>query len=303
MCDENLNTLNERLKYFLLMKQIPNIIFHGSSGSGKRTIVNKFLLDIYGGDKSVYKSNVMMVNCSHGKGIKFIREELKFFAKTNIQSVDVMFKSIVLLNADSLTVDAQSALRRCIESFSYNTRFFIIIENKQKLLNPILSRFCEIYVPEHNDGKDMNLHKKNLCFNYGEDDLNTNLILIKEKFENFEAKYTNKIELRSNLETNDSEAQDCNSFTKRIEVKLTDITCFSTELYESGHYVFELIENLGVLKLTTFVDIELLTLCYFTLKKYFRCEKLLFFVILKFIYINSMGSNDAIKNLLLIHYG
>ena len=92
----------------------------------------------------------MTVNCSHGKGIKFIREELKFFAKTNIQTNSgVLFKTIVLINAHHLTIDAQSALRRCIELFSYNTRFFIILENKHKLLKPILSRFCEIYVPEY----------------------------------------------------------------------------------------------------------------------------------------------------------
>jgi replication factor C small subunit len=91
----------------------------------------------------------MFVNCAHGKGIKFIREDLKLFAKTNIQcNRGVLFKSIILLNADFLTIDAQSALRRCIEQFSLNTRFFIIVQNKNKLLNPILSRFCEVYVPE-----------------------------------------------------------------------------------------------------------------------------------------------------------
>ena len=58
----------------------------------------------------------------------------------------IKFKSIILFNADKLTVDAQSALRRCIEQFSHTTRFFIIIENKDKLLNPILSRFCNIFV-------------------------------------------------------------------------------------------------------------------------------------------------------------
>jgi len=111
--------------------------------------VYNFLLNIYGQDKSKMKSNIMFVNCAHGKGIKFIREELKFFAKSNIQfNCGVMFKSIVLLNADFLTIDAQSALRRCIELFSFNTRFFIIVENKNKLLNPILSRFCDIYIPE-----------------------------------------------------------------------------------------------------------------------------------------------------------
>ena len=91
----------------------------------------------------------MYVNCSHGKGIKFIREDLKFFAKTHINSNSGnIFKSIILLNADKLTIDAQSALRRCIELFSHNTRFFIVAEDKYNLMKPILSRFCEIYVPE-----------------------------------------------------------------------------------------------------------------------------------------------------------
>lgn len=148
-------TIVRRLDEFILKKQIPHIIFHGPSGAGKQTLVREFIQRIYGGDKLKMKTHVMTVNCSHGKGIQFIREELKFFAKSNAQTksnVDggksVEFKVIMLLNAHHLTVDAQSALRRCIELFSYNTRFFIVVENKDKLLNPILSRFCDIFVPE-----------------------------------------------------------------------------------------------------------------------------------------------------------
>ena len=155
------NNIHQKLNYFFETKKIPHLLFHGSSGSGKRTIVHKFLNKIYQNDHKKMKSNVMHVNCAHGKGIKFIREELKFFAKSNVQSnTGVLFKTIVLLNADNLTIDAQSALRRCIELFSSNTRFFIIVENENKLLNPILSRFCEIYVPEYiEDGKIINLHQ------------------------------------------------------------------------------------------------------------------------------------------------
>jgi DNA polymerase III delta prime subunit len=61
------------------------------------------------------------------------------------------------LNAEKLTNDAQSALRRCIEQFSFNTRFFIITDNKYKLLKPILSRFCEIYISSPS-----NLHYLNM---------------------------------------------------------------------------------------------------------------------------------------------
>ena len=66
--------------------------------------------------------------------------------KTNIHKKNDLIKSIVLLNADMLTTDAQSALRRCIEQFSHTTRFFIIIENENGLLKPILSRFCNFYI-------------------------------------------------------------------------------------------------------------------------------------------------------------
>lgn len=137
----------DKLNSFYYNERIPHIIFYGPSGSGKKTILTTFLKQIYK-DESKMHSNVMFVNCAHSKGIKFIREELKFFAQTNTQlNTGIKFKSIVLLNAEHLTVDAQSAMRRCIEQFSNNTRFFIVITNKSKLLVPILSRFCEIYVP------------------------------------------------------------------------------------------------------------------------------------------------------------
>ena len=152
--------IKQKLKYFIEQKKIPNIIFHGVSGCGKNTLAWNFIRSIYGNDKAVLKDYVMHVNCAHGKGIRFIREDLKFFAKTNVDLKDgEIFKSVVLLNADKLTTDAQSALRRCIELFNHSTRFFIVVEDKYKLLRPILSRFCEINVPEPIvNGMQVNLH-------------------------------------------------------------------------------------------------------------------------------------------------
>lgn len=137
-----------KLSHFIVNKKIPNIIFHGPNGCGKNTILSNFIRDVYNDLKPIIKTHVMTVNCAYGRGIRFIREDLKYFAKTNLDTVHgEMFKSIVLLNADKLTIDAQSALRRCIELFCHSTRFFIVVEDKNKLLKPILSRFCEIYVP------------------------------------------------------------------------------------------------------------------------------------------------------------
>ena len=153
-------SITARLDKFISMSSIPHIIFHGASGSGKRTIMNNFIKKVYSDNANMIKEYVMYVNCAQGKGIRFIREDLKHFAKSHINTHGgKMFKSIVLMNADKLTTDAQSALRRCIEVFSHNTRFFMVVDDKHKLLKPILSRFCDIYVPNPViDGVRVNLH-------------------------------------------------------------------------------------------------------------------------------------------------
>ena len=255
---ENIKT---KLEYFHSIHKIPNIIFNGPSGSGKSTIVNDFVSLIYEGDKEIIKDFVMYVNCAHGKGIKFIRDELKFFAKTHINSNGGnTFKSIILLNGDKLTMDAQSALRRCIELFSHNTRFFIIVEDKYKLLKPILSRFCEIYVsePEYK-GKTINLYKYNLD----------------ETFKLTNVKQTKSEWLKKELQ-------------KSITLE-TDLITFVTKLYEKGYSALDLIkllEDQSSFKIGELKRYELL-LCFNRVRKEFRNEKLLILFILNFIFLSS----------------
>lgn len=154
--------IEKQLEYFYQVKKVPNIIFYGNNGSGKKTLLSDFLLKVYSTQENMNKYS-MIVNCSQGKGIKFIREELKFFSKTQINfTEDIYFKSVLLLNADKLTIDAQSALRRCIELFNHSTRFFITLEDKNKLLKPILSRFSLIHVSNPiKKGKEFNLYQLN----------------------------------------------------------------------------------------------------------------------------------------------
>lgn len=140
--------IRERLGERLAQNSVPHMIFHGPSGGGKRTLVNGFIRQIYGNQASVIKEYVLYADCAHGKGIKFIRDQVKFFAKTNLRTHSgAPFKTIVLTNADKLTTDAQSALRRIIEVFSRSTRFFVVVEEKFRLMLPILSRLSDVYVP------------------------------------------------------------------------------------------------------------------------------------------------------------
>ena len=266
--------IKNKLNYFHEIRKIPNILFHGPSGSGKRTIVNEFIHKIYDDDREKIKSFVMYVNCSHGKGIKFIREELKFFAKTHINSNGGNnFKSIVLLNADKLTMDAQSALRRCIELFSHNTRFFIIAEDKYNLMKPILSRFCEIYVPEPVlNGKILNLYQYNL----------------NEVFKMKDIKVSRLEWLKKELSKN---------INKKIG--LIELMSLCVKLYEksySGLDIMNLLENTKFLEgnITTEKRYELL-IAFNRVRKEFRNEKILILFILNFIFLSSELSLENIS--------
>jgi len=151
-----MEALQQKLAAYLSNGCVPNILFYGESGSGKSTLVRWFIDQIYAGNKDHKQRYVMHVNCAYGKGIKFIRDCIKYFAKTNI-NLEGLFKTVVLGNADKLTCDAQSALRRCIEQFSFSTRFFIVTSERHRLLKPIISRFTELYVAGR-----VNLHAQSI---------------------------------------------------------------------------------------------------------------------------------------------
>ena len=130
---------------FLKDHNIPHILLYGGSNSGKRYNLEKLLNSIY--TKEQKKIYTMYIHCSICKGIKVIRDDIKDFAKQ--QTHQVPFKSIIIYDAELLTIDAQYSLRRCIEVYSKNTRFFIVTHNKDKLINPICSRFVQVYHPNN----------------------------------------------------------------------------------------------------------------------------------------------------------
>jgi DNA polymerase III delta prime subunit len=254
--------LKKKLDYFIDTHKIPHIIFYGKSGTGKRYILNYFINKIYKNDKEKIKEFVMHVNCAHSKGIRFIRDELKFFAKTNIQNNNgKIFKSIILFNAEKLTTDAQSALRRCIETFSHNTRFFIIIEDIDNLLNPILSRFCNIYIPYPEiKNKQVNLH--NIYENKSE------FILKKEQW------LKNKLNKKNSFKT------------------LKNIIDFSEELYGKGYSCLNLLDYI---KNSNIENKETFLFYFEIIRKEFRNEKNLIFMFLYFLF---MRKNIYLENLL-----
>ena len=130
------------IKIFKQFKNnIPHILFYGDTET----------CDILNTIKSYYPENckdkyIIKLECATSKGIKNIRDDIKLFAKQQLLP-NIPFKSVILYDAEYLTIDAQYSLRRSIEIYSHSTRFFIITKNKDKLLQPIRSRFIQIYIP------------------------------------------------------------------------------------------------------------------------------------------------------------
>ena len=130
----------ERLKSFIKGSNFPNMIFAGSAGIGKTTCAIALARDLYGTDlEGAFKE----LNASDARGIDVIRGEVKNFARTvSIASVPV--KIIFLDEADSLTADAQHALRRTMEKYSSETRFILSANYASKIIEPIQSR-CVVF--------------------------------------------------------------------------------------------------------------------------------------------------------------
>ena len=249
--------INEKLTNFINNKKIPHILFHGPSGCGKKYIINNFINKIYNYNKDYIKLYVMYVNCAKDGGIKFIREDIKFFSKTNINcNIENKFKSIILLNGDKLTTDAQSALRRCIEIFSFNTRFFLVTNDKYKILKPILSRFCELYIPYPIiDNVPTNLYKYNLK-------KTLDLSQVKKERQTWLKKFLNNI-------TFDTLKEDID------------------KLYNKSYNAIDIIELYKINPLNNNSNINDLLISFSKIKKEFRNEKLLMYFVIYFIYFRS----------------
>ena len=251
--NESLNiheNIHKKLEQYITSNKVPNILFYGENGSGKKSIVYSFINKIYNNDPILIKNNTVFANCSQGKGIKFIREELKFFAKMIINNNNgIFFKSIILLNADKLTIDAQSALRRCIELFSHSTRFFLIIEDKYKLLKPILSRFSEIFIPTPIiKNKEVNLY-----------DYNNNIISKKIKYRNNKFVIEDIGKIMNNIKTNQ------------------DIVKYCSYFYNNAYSIYDVINYMEKCD-ETIIETErkiLLLIIIEKIKKEFRSDELL----------------------------
>jgi len=131
--------ITERLQSYVDRDDLPHLLFAGPAGTGKTASAVSIAKEIYGDD---WQDNFLELNASDQRGIDVVRDRIKDFARSSFGGHD--YRVIFLDEADALTDDAQSALRRTMEQFSNNTRFILSCNYSSKIIDPIQSR-CAVF--------------------------------------------------------------------------------------------------------------------------------------------------------------
>tara|TARA_Y100000310_G_scaffold167610_2_gene167537 strand:- start:20052 stop:21014 length:963 start_codon:yes stop_codon:yes gene_type:complete len=130
----------KRLKSFVEQKNIPHLLFSGPAGVGKTTLALIIAKTLFG---DIWRQNVLETNASDERGIDVVRQKIKDFARTRSIGTDIP-KIVYLDECDSLTKEAQQALRRTMEQYSRTTRFILSCNFSSKIIDPIQSR-CTVF--------------------------------------------------------------------------------------------------------------------------------------------------------------
>jgi len=125
------------LNRLMAANKLPHLLFYGPPGTGKTSTIIATAKKLFGHDK--YKSMVLELNASDDRGIQVVRNQIKEFAGTKKLFCSGI-KLIILDEADSMTNDAQFALRRVIEKYTKNARFCLVCNYVSKIIPALQSR-------------------------------------------------------------------------------------------------------------------------------------------------------------------
>ncbi|KAH9967901.1 P-loop containing nucleoside triphosphate hydrolase protein [Russula dissimulans] len=136
------------LQKTLSSTNLPHMLFYGPPGTGKTSTILALARQLFGPDN--FRARVLELNASDERGISIVREKVKNFARQTPRAEIVAsdgkkypcppYKIIILDEADSMTQDAQAALRRIMENYARITRFCLVCNYVTRIIEPLASR-------------------------------------------------------------------------------------------------------------------------------------------------------------------
>ncbi|XP_077456948.1 replication factor C subunit 5 [Stigmatopora argus] len=125
------------IQKFISEDRLPHLLFYGPPGTGKTSTILACAKQLY--KNKEFNSMVLELNASDDRGIDVVRGPILSFASTRT-IFKKGFKLVILDEADSMTQDAQNALRRVMEKYTENTRFCMICNYLSKIIPALQSR-------------------------------------------------------------------------------------------------------------------------------------------------------------------
>ncbi len=132
------------LKNAIQTGTLPHLLFYGPPGTGKTSTILAVARSLFGPE---YRSRILELNASDERGIKVVREKVKQFAQFTVTGLEKVqgypcppFKIVILDEADTMTTEAQAALRRTMETYSKITRFCLVCNYVTRIIEPLASR-------------------------------------------------------------------------------------------------------------------------------------------------------------------
>ncbi|RKP26380.1 activator 1 38 kDa subunit [Syncephalis pseudoplumigaleata] len=164
--------LSAQLTRLAQSNDLPHLLFYGPSGGGKKTRILAILRELYGPSVEKVKLDTRSFTTPSNRTLsvavvsslyhlEVTPSEVGFHDRVVVQDLikevaqapqlnahaNRRFKVVVIHEADTLTRDAQTALRRTMERYTSNLRVILCCNTTSRIISPIRSRCLLVRVP------------------------------------------------------------------------------------------------------------------------------------------------------------
>lgn len=127
--------ISDLKKFIAAPAGIPHLLFFGTTGVGKTSMVQVLKNELYGSKASMFFTEF---NASDERGVDVIREKVIELCKR--KPIGFSYRIIFMDEADGLTPEAQAIMNRTIEKYQSYVRFIYACNNVYKLIPANVSR-------------------------------------------------------------------------------------------------------------------------------------------------------------------